>query len=188
MVEVVINDQPLYLDDDTTFSFSYTIGDILNIAQVQVSYSNSFDFPKNENNTKVLNGLGLVGSSSRVPYEQNDVKVKYYGFDIVNSGWINIQETNENSYKGAIREGVLDFWKDIENRMISSLNIDELNHNKDINNVVESMMGLRPYTYVIADFGGKTQLPLGVINIDYLVPTVKLSYIWEKIFGELGYT
>lgn len=188
MVEVLINDQPLYLDDNTAFSFSYTIGDILNIAQVQVSYSNAFDFPKNENNTKALNGLGLVGSSSRVPYEQNDVKVKYYGFDIVNSGWINIQETNENNYKAAIREGVLDFWKDIENRMISSLNIDELNHNKDVNNVAESMNGWRPYMYVITDFGGKTQLPLGVVNIDYLAPTVKLSYIWEKIFSELGYT
>lgn len=188
MVELYIDNKAIELKDDTNFQFNYTTGDIFNIAMLQVSYSNSFQVPLSPNNVKTMQGLGLVGNNSPIPYRKTSVNVKYDGFDIVNNGWLDVQETSD-SYRLAIREGVLDFWKEIENKTIGNdLDISSLDHNKRMDVFISSLTNNEDYTYITADFGGKMQLPDNTINIDYLIPVVKLSYFWDKIFDTFGYT
>jgi len=189
-VELYINGKPLELKEDTRVQFNYTVGDIFTIGTVQVSYSNVFEAPLTPSNTQTMQGLGLVGNNSQIPYQKITATLKYDGFDIVPNGWLRMEETGA-SYRMGILEGMVDFFKDIENKTIGNdvNGIDELKHEKTMRNFTDSILySTVPYTYVVANFGGKMQLPDDTITIDYLVPVVKLSYIWNKIFETLGYT
>lgn len=188
-VELYIENQLIELKDNTQFKFNYTIGDIFNIGYPQSSYSSSFQVPLSPNNIQTMQGLGLVGNNSPIPYRKTSVNVKYDGFDIINDGWLIVQETS-GVYQLGIQEGIKDFYKEIENKTIGNdLDISSLDHSKSMENFTNSMIEPNyPYTYITADFGGKMQLPDNVINIDYLIPVVKLSYFWDKIFDTFGYT
>lgn len=187
-VELFINDQAVELKDSSKLQFNFTIGDIFTIATVQVSYSNVFEAPLTPSNTLAMGGLGLIGNNSQIPYQKVAATLKYDGFDIVSNGRLLLEETSQ-SYRMGILEGMVDFFKDIENKTIGKdLDIDELKHEKTMNNFVRSIEQNIPYRYVVADFGGKMQLPDETITIDYLMPVVKLSYFWNKIFETFGYT
>lgn len=187
-VEFFVNNKEVELKEDSKIQFNYTIGDIFNIGYLQVSYSNVFDAPLTPENTLALDGLGLTGDLSNIPYTKTTAVLKEDGFDIIRNGWLTIEETG-NSYRMAIYQGVTDFFKDIENKTLGNdLDISSLDHDKTIEAFVQSVEGNKDYRYILADFGGKTQLPDNVINIDYLIPAVKLSYFWNKIFETFGYT
>ena len=55
-------------------------------------------------------------------------------------------------------------------------------------NVVDSINGLTEYKYILADYNGKALYDTNKINIDYLVPSVSVSYLWNKIFEYYGFT
>lgn len=187
-VEIYINEKPLELKDNTKFQFNYTIADLFHIGKVAVSYSNVFDVPLTPNNTVAMGGLGLVGNNSQVPYEKMRTVVKYDGFDIIPDGLLVVEDTGQ-SYRMAIQDGMMDFFKTIENKSIGTdLDLTDLKHDKNMQNFSNSIEYDLPYRYVVANFGGRTALPNGNINIDYLIPVVKLSYFWNKIFETFGYT
>lgn len=189
--EVFISSSPVDIQEGTKIQFNYTIGDIFNIGYVVPSYSNAFKLPKTPNNTQVMEGLGLVGNNSQIPYQKTYATLKYDGFDIVPNGILKILKTEKEYYEVGITDSFLDFFKDIENKTIGNdvKGMQELKHDKDMNNFLTSITNSDyPYTYIVADFGGKMQLPDDTITIDYLIPVVKLSYIWNKIFETFGFT
>lgn len=190
-VELIVNNRNIEISENTPFQFNFTVADIFNIGMVASSYSNAFQAPSIASNIQALEGLGLVGSNSQVPYKKIPAVVKYDGFDVVSNGSLNVMETGASFYQLSILEGMTDFFKDIENKTIGNHvnGIDVLTHKKTIGNFKKSIVdGDIAYTYIIADFGGKMQLPNNVINIDYLVPAVRISYLWNRIFETFGYT
>lgn len=187
-LEIFINGKPIELNEKSGFQFTFTIGDIFTIGTVQVSYSNVFEAPLTPSNTLAMDGLGLIGSNSQIPYKKNYAVVKYDGFDIIPDGLMLIEELSQ-SYRIGIGSGMVDFFKEIENKTIGKdIDISALDHDKTIENFKYSLNDSSLYRYVVANFGGRTSLPNGVIDIDYLIPVVKLSYFWNKIFETFGYT
>lgn len=187
-VEIFVNDKQIELKEGTKFQFNFTIADIFNIGSVAVSYSNAFDVPTTPNNIQSFDGLGMIGNNSQVPYTKNRAVVKYDGFDVVPDGLAVLEDVGK-SYRMGLHDGMMDFFKDIENKSIGKdLNISDLKHDKTMQNFKNSITLNLPYRYVVANFGGRTSLPNGIINIDYLIPVVKLSYFWNKIFETFGYT
>src|SRR5690554_5830362 len=120
MVEIVTDNGVLELDELTRIKFTHQISDIFNIAQVKATHTNSFSLPKTANNVRILNGLGLVGSISNVPYEKVSATIKYKGFDVIKNGWLAIKETTDR-YVVNVIEGNIDFFKDIENINIGDI-------------------------------------------------------------------
>lgn len=188
-VELYIRERLIDLTENTRFQFNFTINDIFNIGYVSVGYSNVFEAPKTSNNTSALGGLGLVGSTSRIPYQKYKAVLKYNGYDIIPNGLLSVESTAVN-YKLGVHDGMMNFFKDIENKTIGNdvIGIEELKHKKNVTNFKNSIIDNNsPYRYVVADFGGKMQVDANTISIDYLIPAVKLSYIWDKIFETFGY-
>lgn len=187
-LELYINDQLAELKEGTAISISYNIADIFSIGMVQSNYTDSFDLPFTPNNVQVFEGLSISGDTSLLPYQKVSAKVKYDGYDMIENGWMTITET-AFSYKVNIIDGIRDLFKDIENKTIGNdLNISSLVHKKNMENVLTSMETERDYRYVTASFDGRTQSFDSTINIDYLIPVVKVSYFWDKIFSTFGYT
>lgn len=192
MVDIIVNNERLELEDKAqNIKYSMQINDIFDLSTVNASYTNAFSIPKNPKNTQIFKMLGLVADPSRVPYERLEARLLDNGFPLIQKGWLKITETSD-SYKINIVDGIVDFFKDIENKTIGrDLVLTELNHRKDLNTVVESFTNPY-YKYIVADYGGKNITAtdddeLGY-NIDYLVPSANVPFIWGRIFSTFGYT
>lgn len=179
--------------DSKSFAQTKQVNDIARLSDRQTNYTNRLKAYKTSKNIRGFENLDLPGSNSNVPYQKNEC----YLFDgetgecLIYKGWANVSESNTDEYDVFIYDGIIDFYKDIENRKISEIGISDLNHLKNIEGVLDSWDedNELPYRYMIADYGGKVFTdPDNFINIDYLVPAALVKYIWDRIFDFFGYT
>lgn len=192
MVSVQIYGTDIFLETtDSNITYIKTAGDLGEITTVNSSYSWSMKFPKSPNNTQVLDSLGLVGSTSRKPYEKVYVNLLDNGYPIVIKGLLNIKETNDN-YNIYIQEGFIDFLKDINVDTIGEdLDVSPLNHTRNLATIVNSLSLSLPYAYLISDVNG-AYLPNenDTTNLDprYMSPYANVGFIWDLIFSTYGWT
>lgn len=191
MVELIINGKSIELNKKgQEIKYTKQIADVFDIASVASSYSNTFTIPKLPNNTQILEGLGLVGDNSTIPYTKTKASYKKHGFDIIKDGWLNISETND-LYKASIIDGMIDFFKAIENKTLGAdLDLANFQHSKDLDTIVASFEN-DYYTYIIADYQGKKLIKNvsdSSINVDYLIPCFNVKKLLELIFSTFGYT
>lgn len=185
MVELIVNDTKIELSKDTSIKYTKQISDIFDIANVACSFTNSFEFEKSPKNTQAMQQMGIIGDNSNVPYQKNNAELKVDGFDLISQGWYNPAPTEEK-YKGSIIDGMIDFFKAIENKtMGSDLDLSNFNHEKVLYTVIASFTN-EYYQYIIADYGGKN-LIAGKINIDHLAPSFSVKKLWELIFTTFGF-
>ena len=185
MVELIVNDNLIELPKGTDIKYTKQISEIFDIASVACSFTNSFEFDKTPFNTQAMQFLGISGDGSPVPYNKNTSLLKVNGFDLVSQGWFDVGETTE-TYKGSIINGMIDFFKAIENKtMGNDIDLHNFNHEKLLATVVASFTN-EYYQYIVADYGGKNIFEDG-INIDYLTPCFSVKKLWELIFSTFGF-
>ena len=171
------------LYSDTNIKHTFQVNDIAELKDRQSSFTNSFSAPKTPHNVQIFGGLGISSDTSRVPYVKPDCRMKYEGFDVITKGWMNVTETDDQ-YKIHVYSGIINFFKAIENKTLGNdLILSEINHTKDLNTVISSYSTGSPFRYFLADYNGQTHFLSNpnMINIDYLVPSVRVKYLWDKI-------
>lgn len=185
MVELIINGNQVELPKNSNIKFTKQISDIFDLANVSVSHTNSFSFEKSPANSQAMQQAGIISDGSTIPYIRNRAVLKSDGFDLISSGWFKLSSTDEN-YKGSILDGMVDFFKAIENKTLGNdLDLSNFEHEKTLESVIESFTN-EYYRYIIADYGGKTMFEDG-INIDYLAPCFSVRKLWELIFSTFGF-
>ena len=185
MVELIVNNNLIELPKNANIKYTKQISEIFDIANVACSFTNSFEFEKTPLNTQAMEFLGISGDQSTIPYKKNDSILKVNGFDLISKGWFNVSGTDSN-YKGSIIDGMIDFFKAIENKTLGdNLDLSNFEHEKNMATVIASFTN-DYYTYIIADYGGKTLFESG-INIDYLAPCFSVLKLWELIFSTFGF-
>lgn len=185
MVELIINNNLIELPKSASVKYTKQISDIFDIANVAVSFTNTFEFEKTPANTQAMQFLGIPGDRSLIPYQKNNVALKVDGFDLISEGWFIPSNTDDN-YKGAVYDGMIDFFKAIENKTIGKdLDLVNFNHEKLVNTVAQSFTN-EYYNYIIGDYGGKNVYLEG-INIDYQAPSFSVRKLWELIFSTFGF-
>lgn len=185
MVELIINGNQIELPKDVAIKYSKQISDIFDIANISCSYTNSLEFEKTPKNTQSMQQLGISGDGSQIPYIKNTAQLKVNGFDLVSKGWYMPGNTSDK-YKGSVVNGMIDFFKAIENKTIGNdLDLSNFNHVKLISTVVNSFTNPY-YKYIVADYGGKNVFFDG-INIDYQAPSFSVRKLWELIFSTFGF-
>lgn len=185
MVELIINNNLIELPKSASVKYTKQISDIFDIANVAVSFTNTFEFEKTPANTQAMQFLGIPGDCSLVPYQRNNVALKVDGFDLISEGWFIPSNTNDN-YKGAVYDGMIDFFKAIENKTIGTdLDLTNFNHEKLVSTVAASFTN-EYYNYIIGDYGGANIFDDG-INIDYQAPSFSVLKLWELIFSTFGF-
>lgn len=181
--------QRVDLYSDVTIKHTLQVNDIAELKDRQASFTNSFSVPKTPNNVQIFKGLGIPSDTSRMPYLKPDCKLKYEGFDLIMKGWMNVTETDDD-YKIYVYSGIINFFKAIENKTLGNdLDLSEINHTKDLLTVINSYLPSSPYRYFIADYNGQTHWisDPNIINIDYMVPSVLVKYLWDKIHSGFGF-
>lgn len=183
MVELTANGQKFeMLTNSSKIKITKQIADIFNLAAVTASYTNSFKIPKIPANTLIMQNLGIVGDTSGIPYQKTPSTLSKDGFSIFYNGWLSVSDTDED-YNVKILDGIVDFFKAIENKtMGADLNLVNFDHVKDLNTVVASFTN-QYYTYLIADYNGKS----GLI-IDYMVPSFNMGKLLDLVMNTFGFT
>lgn len=163
------------------------VNDIAEIKDRQASFTNSFDIPKTAKNKRAFDGLSISSDTSRIPYTKPNCRLKLEGFDFLTAGWINVSETDEN-YKVHLYSGLINFFKAIENISLGELDLSEIEHTKNLASVIASFSNPN-YRYLITDYNGLTHYGTDgtILNIDYLVPSVSVQYLWNKIHSTFLY-
>lgn len=182
------NGQRVDLDKSQTVARTLQINDLAKLSDRQANYTNKFKAPFTANNLLIFKHLGLPGSNSNVPYQKNVVKLfDESGECLIYEGWGKVNSTMGDYYDISVYDGIVDFYKAIENKNLTEIGISDLNHLKNIANVVESFNDQLAYKYIVADYNGKAMFD-GKLNIDYLVPSARVSYIWERVHAYAGFT
>jgi hypothetical protein len=187
-MRLIINGFDIELEPDEKIARTLQVNDILSLNNRQANYTNSFSIRRTDKNKEAFEMLGVVGITNYLPYQKNEVYL--YTDDgecIVYKGWAVIQSTDKD-YKINIYDGNIDLYKAIENKSLGDLDLSEIDHSKTLTTVVNTFTANLPYKYIVADFNGKMVYNTNRINIDYLVPSAKVSYLWNKIFETYGFT
>ena len=187
MVAIVFKDEVLETNQET-IKYTKQVNDIAELETRQTSFTSSFDLPKTPQITQAFEQLGIVGDTSQVPYLRNDVQLFDNGTPLIYKGWLNVIETNAKGYKCNLYDGIIDFFKAIDNKTFGDdIDLSEIDHSKDLTTIINSFTN-ENYRYIINDYGGKTHTDtLTSINIDYLVPSARVKYLWNKIFTTFGF-
>lgn len=190
MVEVRANGFILDVRNGEKIKYIKQVADLADLASSNASTTTSFKLPKSPNNIQVFQYLGIVGDGSRIPYERVVAQLLNDGMPIVKSGWLEVKNTND-AYNVNIKDGIIDFFKAIEGKKLGvDVDLSELNHVKTPEAVVESFDN-ELYTYLVNHYGGKTTLTNELImpfNVDYLVPSARIQYLWQRVFEAIGFT
>ena len=185
-MRLIINGQDIELAPNVMIARTLQVNDIGRPETRQASYTNTFNIPRTSSNTKVLNMLGIIGNNSNIPYQKNEAYLyDDSGFCLVYKGWAIISET-ANDFKCNIYDGVIDFYKSIDNKTLADLDLSALAHDKTVPEVKSTQNLSKPYVYVLGDYNGKAIYD-SKINTDYLVPSVKVPFLWQKIEAFTGY-
>jgi hypothetical protein len=182
ITDIWVDGQRIDMYSDTKIKYTLQVNDIAEVKDRQASFTNSFNIPKTPQNIQIFQGLGLTSDSSLMPYRKPSCQVKLDGFDLIIKGWLNITDTGDD-FKVYIYSGIIDFFKGLENKSLGDIIGESLNHIKDLATVISSFSN-ETYRYLIADYNGQTHYNESVdpiINIDYLVPSARVQYLWQKI-------
>lgn len=182
-----INGQQVELDSSSVIAQTKQINDLNSLDNRQANYTNRFKVPKTARNIKLFQHLSFPGNTSNTPYRKNVCNLyNDAGECFIYKGWANVKQSSDY-YDVYVYDGIIDLYKEIENKNLSSLGLTDINHTKNVATVIASWNNNLNYRYILADYNGNTgNTATGEVNIDYLVPAVKVSYLWNKIFELYG--
>lgn len=175
-------------------TYTRQVSDLGDFSFVNASYSWSLKIKKTKKNVNIFEGLGVVGSQSRIPYENIDIDLLSDGATIVRNGKLIVDETTEDEYKIHIKDGAVSFYEQVKDDDFSSLNFSEINHINSVNNIDNSFdENHKDYKYLLAWYGlpllsdmqGTTNLPsngiLPFVRIKKIIEAIENKYGWEFV-------
>lgn len=190
IVEIHIGKDKLDLGSNVDIKHTFQINSIAELKDRQASYTDSFDVPRTPHNIRIMEGLGIPSDTSSIPYTKTPCSLKIDGFDLLHKAFLTITDTTPTTYKCSLYSGIIEFFKEIENKTIGNdLSLTDIDHTRDLPTVISSFSNSN-YRYIIGDYNGKTHYGANnlVINIDYLAPSVNAKYLWNLIHSTFGFT
>ncbi|KIO50958.1 hypothetical protein [Flavobacterium hibernum] len=173
--------------DESAFARTLQVNDLVNIENRQTNFTKNIKVPKTPKNIQTFDWLGVSGNVSQFPYQKNTAKYLIGNEFLIYDGWALVNQT-DGFYNISIYDGAIDLYKAIENITLANLSIDEIDHTKNIENVIASFGDDLQYKYIVADYNGQSQYSSNggtmndTVNIDYLVPSTKIGYLLDKTF------
>lgn len=184
MVTIETDNGTLHVDG----RFSYTLqnADIGEVSKSNSNFTNSFNVRRDKNSTRVLKGLGLVGSRSNIPYQKTKSRLNVNGVTLIIDGWMEVKSVDQSNYKISVIDGNIDFWKAVDNVTLGQIDLQEANHVKNPETIVASWTNYY-YKYLIADYNGRVDFDINQFNANHLIPSIREEYIFQRIFSYINF-
>lgn len=183
-----INNERVELTSAKDIALTKQVNDIARLDTRQSNFTHKFTLPLSAQNKKVMRNCYVIGNQSNVPYQKNrfDLIDAQSGKHLVYNGWATIAQTNDKGYEVNVYDGIVDFYKKIELLTLTDVDISKLNHTKDLDTIVASWDDTEEYKYILADYNGKLYTSSSFLNADYLVPSARIRYIWDRVHTFAG--
>ena len=183
-----INGNIIQLEKSNPIPLTKQVNTIGSLSTRQNDFVQNIKAPLTSKNNVSLDYLSSAGTNSQVPYNRNSAKLfTNEGDAVINNGFAVVKKTDQ-FYNITIYEGIITFWKRIENISLKDIGLPNLNHLRNVANIVDSLENKLDYRYLISDYNGKFLADSGELNADYLIPSALVSYIWSRVFEYAGYT
>ena len=172
------------------FARTLQVNDIANLTTRNSNFTQSIKIPRTSVNIPIFYNAFNVGNQSNIPYVKVDCNVidADTGQHVIYKGWAVLLESTPLEYSITIYDGSIDFYRAIEKYFITDIGVSELNHVKNIDNIIETWNDTSlPYRYILADYNGNNESGI-YPSIDFQVPCASVKYIWNKIFDFIGWT
>lgn len=188
-MKLFISDIEIPLPSNFKIARTKQVNDIGRLDNRQANFTQRIKLPKTKETQLAFDNLGSVGNTSNKPYSRNTARlINDNGESEIFNGYAVINKKS-STYEVIIYDGYIDFIKAIENEVITNIDISELNHLKNLDAVKETWTDdTLPYRYIVADYNGKMVYDTDNLNIDYLIPSVNVKWLWDKIFEYYGWT
>jgi hypothetical protein len=187
-VILYINGNKIQLENIKPIALTKQVNTIGSVSTRQNDYTQNLKAPLTSDNNRALDYLNAPGSNSLIPYQRNVAKLfSDTGDAIINKGFAIVKKT-DNYYNITIYEGIISFWKKIENVSLKDIGLSSLNHIRNVASIKNSIDNDLDYRYLLADYNGKFLTDALNINADYLIPSSKISYLLQRIFDFANYT
>ncbi|WP_298118112.1 hypothetical protein [Flavobacterium sp.] len=187
---IYINGNEIEEIDSKAIAINIQNNDLARLDNRQSNFMHKITAPLTAKNIRAMKNVYLVGNQSNVPYQINrfDLIDGDTGKHIIYNGIAIVSMSNKKGYEIHAYSGILEFFKAIENKTLTDCGISELNHLKNLSTIINSWEDTQPYKYIIADYNGKVLTDDGMLNADYLVPSARYSYLWQKVHEFAGFT
>lgn len=185
-----LNDFQISLKDSSEIAITKQVNDLARLDNRQTTFTKNIKIPKTSMNTEALDFLGTVGNDSSIVYSRIKCQLldSNSGDFIIRNGWAVVNSSDDQFFNLAIYEGNINFYKSIANLKMSSLDLTDITHIRTLATITDSIINNLPYKYIIADYnGGATILGSTDINADYLIPSVKVSWLFNKVMEKIGF-
>lgn len=153
-----------------------------NPKSVKTPATRTIKIPKTSHNRRTYQHLGIVGGENTFAYEQVDAKIISEGVSIF---WKAKQLVKDSTffYSAIFKEGVGNFFDEIEGKSIRDIDFSDLVETWNITNIIAANTNTEGVIYPVIDFG------LGLNHPDYvaaqeLLPAVFFHTILERIFDQ----
>lgn len=145
----------------------------------QANYSNNIKIPKTRTNTETFEFLGLIGSTTRLPYEQVDVKYVLDGIELISVGK-GIFKSTTDYYNLVIYDGNISMSDLLGNSTLADLDYSSYNHDLTYMEFLDSFTNTSGYIYGIKG--------TSAVNINNAIPSFYIHTLFDMIFTQVGYT
>lgn len=166
-----------------SISENIQINDLFEVSARQASFTNTFSLPKTERNIEIFQGLGIDSNNSNVPYRLQRFTYLRNGIQMFSNALGIVKETDKN-FKINLYFNNNELFEVIKGKKVNDLTLSALNHTLSIENYPALLRGFN-LRYAIADYGAQSGED---IILDYQSPSVRVKYIWDRIFSEAGFS
>ena len=190
-----INGNLLNLGNSTVIPYTKQVNDLARFDNRQSNFTHKFIVPFVAQNIKSMEFVYMVGNQSNIPYQKNtfDLIDADSGEHLIYNGWAIVTMVNDKGYEINVTDGIIDFYRKIENKNLTDIGISELNHAKSLQTIKQTWKNELPFIYALSDYNGKNEFiaqngQYVNINTDFQVPSARISYLWNKIHEFAGFT
>lgn len=212
---VEINGVKSYLDtyNLTPISFNYSINEVQDISTTNGGFSKGITIPGTKNNRQALGFIQDISVNTSI---NPNKKIRCWVFTdsvITIDGYLQIKKINYNDNQKSydieivIFSDNFNFFKEMGEKYLTDLDINEIDHNWNESNIVFSWTQsyTHGYYYPLIDYGNNWNLDslsltysftpfTGIYNYisgvrtSDMYPSIYVKYLFDKIFFESGYS
>lgn len=186
-MRIFINDLEFDLPKKFKIARTKQVNEIGRLNNRQANYTQNIKFPKTKRNIRNMKHLGSIGNTSDIPYILNGVRLYNDAGEAEVFDGIAIPKPTTNVFNFSIYDGFISFAKTVENRVLTDIGLQELNHLKNFDSIKGTWNNSLNYKYIVADYNGRSVVD-NKLNIDYLIPSASIKFLWDKIHEFAGYT
>ncbi len=158
------------------------IGKVGEIASRKSTHSYTIKLPMTANNIQIMDMLGVIGNTSRKPYERITADYLDNDISLIENGYAKVK-AKSGFFEIVLYDGVIDLGERLKGKKIEDLQLDDLNHILTTQTYIDSFSNTEGYIYALANFG------LGItstIQVETQAPSIYTHSLFRKIFEQNG--